>query len=432
MIKKIFSSLLFSTATLGGVVGLVAQTNQDQSTSASEATAPSLQATETTKVVLSAEPLKTSELPKEEVKQEATLLTSLVSQAPVAATTPVEPAAVKEGLVYEEVQAVRTGFKPVAPQVIEAQPVPQVEEKEVAEVPRLETLKAETPAVSVSSTPVVQPLIQIVEHKPTEEVTEVRVTEPIQSPAEKTESSVEKVEQPAVTKSESAVEQPAPALPVSPEPAPVVAPEVTSSEETAQPVQPRVETRTTEVASPVQSETVVSTSLVAEPVKPVVASVNEVVVNTPAVELVKVEAPVVAQPATPAPVVTPLSVEPVATSSSSTVNNPYPVGQCTWGVKALASWVGDHWGNAGEWANSARAAGYAVGTTPTVGAIAVWPKDGGGYGHVALVTSVETPDRIQVSEANYAGNQSIGNHRGWFNPTSSTWGGEVYYIYPSF
>lgn len=110
--------------------------------------------------------------------------------------------------------------------------------------------------------------------------------------------------------------------------------------------------------------------------------------------------------------------------------NTYPVGQCTWGVKALAPWVGGYWGNAKDWIASAQAAGYSVGSTPSVGAVAVWPGDGGGYGHVAVVTAVQSAANIQVSESNYAGNQTIGNYRGWFNPTAGTWGGSVYYIYP--
>ena len=59
------------------------------------------------------------------------------------------------------------------------------------------------------------------------------------------------------------------------------------------------------------------------------------------------------------------------------------------GVKSLASWVGNNWGNANQWIASAQAAGHSVGTTPQVGAVAVWPYDGGGYGHVAYVTAVQ-------------------------------------------
>ena len=119
-----------------------------------------------------------------------------------------------------------------------------------------------------------------------------------------------------------------------------------------------------------------------------------------------------------------------ATSEAASTPNTYPVGQCTWGAKSLAPWAGNNWGNAKDWIASAQAAGHSVGTTPVAGAIAVWPKDGGGYGHVAYVTSASGVNSIQVMESNYAGNMLIGNYRGTFDPTSSAHGGSVYYIYP--
>ena len=118
------------------------------------------------------------------------------------------------------------------------------------------------------------------------------------------------------------------------------------------------------------------------------------------------------------------------TSPSSLANkhtgsgNQYPVGQCTWGTKQLANWAGTYWGNAKQWATSARAEGFNVGTTPVVGAIAVWTNSY--YGHVAYVTAVNG-SQIQVMESNYAGNMSIGNYRGWFNPAAD---GVTAYIYP--
>ncbi len=30
--------------------------------------------------------------------------------------------------------------------------------------------------------------------------------------------------------------------------------------------------------------------------------------------------------------------------------NTYPAGQCTWGAKEMAPWVGNYWGNGGDWA----------------------------------------------------------------------------------
>ena len=125
--------------------------------------------------------------------------------------------------------------------------------------------------------------------------------------------------------------------------------------------------------------------------------------------------------------------QPAATSEAApaaSTPNTYPVGQCTWGAKSLAPWAGNNWGNAKDWIASAQAAGHSVGTTPVAGAIAVWPKDGGGYGHVAYVTSASGVNSIQVMESNYAGNMSIGNYRGTFDPTSSAHGGSVFYIYP--
>ena len=119
-----------------------------------------------------------------------------------------------------------------------------------------------------------------------------------------------------------------------------------------------------------------------------------------------------------------------ATSEAASTPNTYPVGQCTWGAKSLAPWAGNNWGNAKDWITSAQAAGHSVGTTPVAGAIAVWPNDGGGYGHVAYVTSASGVNSIQVMESNYAGNMLIGNYRGTFDPTSSAHGGSVYYIYP--
>ncbi|ARC46637.1 CHAP domain-containing protein [Streptococcus gordonii] len=117
----------------------------------------------------------------------------------------------------------------------------------------------------------------------------------------------------------------------------------------------------------------------------------------------------------------------VSNVSYSSDASTYPVGQCTWGAKTLAPWAGNYWGNGGQWAASAAAAGFRVGSQPQVGAIACWTD--GGYGHVAVVTAVQSTTSIQVSEANYLGQQSIGNYRGWFDPTTAQ--GTVSYIYPN-
>ena len=196
------------------------------------------------------------------------------------------------------------------------------------------------------------------------------------------------------------------------------------------------------------SETATSSEAAQEPVSSATSETTQAP-TAPATSEAQLEsaAPVASEapaPASEAPVATseaPASQAPAASEapapaaetpkvSAASTPNTYPVGQCTWGAKSLASWVGNYWGNAKNWIASAQAAGHSVGTTPVAGAIAVWPNDGGGYGHVAYVTSASGANSIQVMESNYAGNMSIGNYRGTFDPTSSAHGGSVYYIYP--
>ncbi|HFI0270802.1 TPA: peptidoglycan hydrolase PcsB [Streptococcus suis] len=175
-----------------------------------------------------------------------------------------------------------------------------------------------------------------------------------------------------------------------------------------------------------------------------VASFSTPVAESTVTETASVSEQSQAEVAVQQPVATASSSSTTSTTSSSTTtssgssaasNNAkydassYPVGECTWGVKSQVSWVGPYWGNANQWVASARAEGFSVGTTPQVGAVAVWV--GGVYGHVALVTAVESSTNIQVSESNYMGRRYIGNHRGWFNPTATS-EGTVYYIYPSY
>ena len=179
------------------------------------------------------------------------------------------------------------------------------------------------------------------------------------------------------------------------------------------------------------------------PASVVPAATSEAVSEAPAVSEVPAEQPAAAPESSEAPAEQPAATSEAApatseapaeqlaaTSEAASTPNTYPVGQCTWGAKSLAPWAGNNWGNAKDWIASAQAAGHSVGTTPVVGAIAVWPNDGGGYGHVAYVTSASGVNSIQVMESNYAGNMLIGNYRGTFDPTSSAHGGSVYYIYP--
>ena len=225
---------------------------------------------------------------------------------------------------------------------------------------------------------------------------------PAEQPAAAPESSEAPAEQPAAT-SEAASEAPASVVPVATSEAVSEAPAV----------------------SEVPAEQLAAASEAPES--------SEVPAEQPAAAPESSEAPA-EQPAATSEAAPATSEAPAeqlaATSEAASTPNTYPVGQCTWGAKSLAPWAGNNWGNAKDWIASAQAAGHSGGTTPVAGAIAVWPNDGGGYGHVAYVTSASGVNSIQVMESNYAGNMLIGNYRGTFDPTSSAHGGSVYYIYP--
>lgn len=155
-----------------------------------------------------------------------------------------------------------------------------------------------------------------------------------------------------------------------------------------------------------------------------IESIVEQPKEEPKIEGTKVETPVVEA----------IASKPVLTNPINDKTNTYPIGQCTWGVKSLADWVGNYWGNANQWGDSARKEGYTIGDVPIVGSVVVFPNvmyEGVNYGHVAYVTHVYDDGSIEVMEANYAGNQNIGNYRGKFNPNDARHGGGVYYIYPN-
>lgn len=81
--------------------------------------------------------------------------------------------------------------------------------------------------------------------------------------------------------------------------------------------------------------------------------------------------------------------------SADSAGNAYAPGQCTWYVKNVASWAGNHWGNGNQWGTSAAAEGFTVNSTPAAGTIVSfaggqsvggWTADAS-YGHVAYVES---------------------------------------------
>lgn len=86
---------------------------------------------------------------------------------------------------------------------------------------------------------------------------------------------------------------------------------------------------------------------------------------------------------------------------AASVGNRYAFGNCTWYAYErrvqLGRPVGSFWGNANTWAIYAQSAGYTVTGTPTVGSIM---QNGGGYGHVSIVESVNPGVSITISEMN--------------------------------
>lgn len=148
------------------------------------------------------------------------------------------------------------------------------------------------------------------------------------------------------------------------------------------------------------------------------ATSESAIVETPKTSEAIVEAPVVHE-----------ETKPSVLSVSYDQSNTYPVGQCTWGVKSVAPWVGNYWGNANQWGDSARRAGFRTGYTPQVGSVIVFPNsiyEGVNYGHVGYVTAVNADGTIEMVESNYRGNMYVSNYRGAFTPSS-----DVYYIYPN-
>lgn len=90
-----------------------------------------------------------------------------------------------------------------------------------------------------------------------------------------------------------------------------------------------------------------------------------------------------------------------ANTYSASVGNRYAFGNCTWYAyerrAQLGRPIGSFWGNAATWAIYAQSAGFSVNGTPAAGAIM---QNGGGYGHVAIVESVNPGTSITISEMN--------------------------------
>ena len=103
-------------------------------------------------------------------------------------------------------------------------------------------------------------------------------------------------------------------------------------------------------------------------------------------------------------------------------NDTYAFGNCTYWVALLRARAGDPipntWGNAITWAVRAKADGYLVDQTPTVGSIMQDPNAPGGLGHVAYVETVNSQTGSwTISEMNRVGFDEVDTR---IMPASST------------
>ncbi len=90
-----------------------------------------------------------------------------------------------------------------------------------------------------------------------------------------------------------------------------------------------------------------------------------------------------------------------ANNLAVSAGNRYSWGYCTWYSYErrvqLGRPIGSFWGNASTWAYNARLAGFRVDNSPEPGAVMA---NGGGYGHVAVVESVNPGVSVRISEMN--------------------------------
>lgn len=375
MIKKsVVSGLMLSTSVLG-IAGCSVPQKEAVSNNAEHVTAKDPTSEVTTK-------LASSVASRQENRPEQPVSTTFqetvvpMTQAPI-----ISADALKQEVAEEPVVA-----KPAETPVVNNAPVIETN-----------TYQAKPTFVELSAPKVVAPTV--------EATVNTAVEKPVEAPVVNASAHNEVVEKQDDVKDEKATVEATPAVTENKQEVPTEESVQPATEKPAEPVakeEPKVET----VEKPAE---------VVEQSAPQAQPQVEPVAETPAVEE-KVQEPA-------------LTIKPEARQHPqyNSDASSYPTGQCTWGVKTVAPWVGDYWGNGGQWAESAARDGFRTGKTAEVGSVASW--DDGGYGHVAYVTDVDpATGYVKVLEANYNGDQSIGDHRGWFDASNPTWG-TVTYIY---
>ncbi len=113
-------------------------------------------------------------------------------------------------------------------------------------------------------------------------------------------------------------------------------------------------------------------------------------------------------------------VAPVAVSRSSywytaqySAGNKYAYGWCTWYAWSMRPDLPSNMGNASNWANAARGAGFPVDGSPSGGDIFQTGAGGWGYGHVGYVNGVNADGSISVCDMN--------GIAGWGRVGCATW-----------
>ncbi|PTK66305.1 N-acetylmuramoyl-L-alanine amidase [Staphylococcus borealis] len=113
----------------------------------------------------------------------------------------------------------------------------------------------------------------------------------------------------------------------------------------------------------------------------------------------------------------PVSYQHITTANQG---NRYSYGNCTYYAfdrrQQLGRAIGSYWGNANNWAYSAKNAGLTVDNRPEVGAI--FQTTAGYYGHVGVVEHVNQDGSVYVSEMNWNGHYNHVTNRTITNTSS--------------
>ena len=115
-------------------------------------------------------------------------------------------------------------------------------------------------------------------------------------------------------------------------------------------------------------------------------------------------------------------VAPVATRSGRSTysyaaqysaGNRYAYGWCTWYAWSQRRDLPSNMGNAKNWANAARRAGFKVDNNPRAGDVFQTARGGSGYGHVGYVTGVNADGSVRICDMNGVA--------GWGRVGCTTW-----------